>query len=493
MSEKPKPFVRLVTACFFFLIAILLNILLPLYWHNTPEIIKHLLLVFSAIMCVHIIEYTYLWWEIFGHIKTILKETLQATHQLIDDNKRSLEKSLHTANQLIGSASLCGLTNIYRSRKEIKGEIYDAIENAEKRIWLLGVTLSENIHLDELLPILNKKIIHGINVKILLLDALQCSAVFRMFLESTGPEIAKIVSTDRTKTQPGDPYFYQQLYSDFAHACDKIKSYPHVDTAVRFYTHTPTCWMMIVDNMVHFQPYTFGRGTDQHSTNLCIGANMPILKFQMQSKGKPFEILEDHFMKLWLTSDLDLFHIEAKLADRHRIINDIFNFNSSWFKQIYETLYAQKDISPLINSYGKVPGRPWKWEQPLLSISLQDETVIPVTKKRKGKRKKKGNSIPLEDETAIQVTVGGYSRNSISLKSEAANLPLHEGQIVILQGTPPVEPLEANFLLDYFLKIKKFIITRIVPGQPLTIELEAVMEEGEYKELYQANYISAPP
>ncbi len=161
MSEKPRPFARMLIACLFFITAVTLNILLPRYWHNTPEIVKHLLLVFSAIMCVHIMEYAYLWWEIFGHIRNILKETLQATHQLIDENRNSLEKSLQTTNQLIGTASACGLTNIYCSRKDVKGDIYDAIENAEKRIWLLGITLSENVHLDELLPTLNEKITGG--------------------------------------------------------------------------------------------------------------------------------------------------------------------------------------------------------------------------------------------------------------------------------------------------------------------------------------------
>src|SRR5574341_1754547 len=109
-SEKPRPFVRMLIAGFFFLTAVALNILLPRYWHNIPEIVKHLLLIFSAIMCVHILEYAYLWWEIFGHIRSILKETLQATHQLIDNNRNSLEKSLKTTNQLIGSAATCGLT-----------------------------------------------------------------------------------------------------------------------------------------------------------------------------------------------------------------------------------------------------------------------------------------------------------------------------------------------------------------------------------------------
>ncbi len=348
MSEKPRPFARMLIACFFFISAVSLNILLPRYWHNTPEIIKHLLLVFSAIMCVHIMEYAYLWWEIFGHIRNILKETLQATHQLIEDNRNSIEKSLQTANQLIGTASACGLTNIYCSRKDVKGDIYDAIENAEKRVWLQGITLSENVHLDELLPTLNEKITSGLDVKILLLDALQDSAVFRTLLESTAHEAANLINTDRTNSQSTDPFFHQRLYSDFTHACDRLRSYPNVGATVKFYTHTPTCWMMIVDNTAHFQPYTFGRSASRHQASLCIGDNMPVFKFQMQPNGRPFEILEDHFLKLWQTSNLDLSNLETRIANRNTVIKDIFSSHSSWFKHVYKVLYTSEDNVPLV-------------------------------------------------------------------------------------------------------------------------------------------------
>lgn len=458
MKNRSRPFVRMVIACIFFLIAVTLNVLLPRYWHNIPEIIKHLLLVFSAIMCVHIMEYAYLWWEIFGHIRSILQETLQATHQLIDDNRNSIEKSLQTANQLLGTASTCGLTNIYCSRKDVKGDIYDAIENAEKRVWLLGITLSENVHLDELLPTLSEKKAVGLDVKILLLDALDDSAVFRMLLESTAYEAVKIINTDRTNSQSTDLFFHQRLYSDFTHACDRLQSYPNVGATVRFYTHTPTCWMMIVDNTAHFQPETFGQRPSKHLSNLCIGANMPVFKFQMQPSGKPFEILEDHFMKLWQTSNVDLFHIEARIADRNRIIKDIFDSQSSWFKHVFEVLQAPKSNMPFTIDRRKFPRQTWEWKQPSLNVCLQDRKTI------------------------IRATFCDCSREGISLKLEATNLPLSVGQVVILQGTSPVEPLAANFIVDHFLKKKKFVVRRIADGLQSIIGLQTVPEGERHNE-----------
>jgi len=416
-------------------------------------------------------EYAYLWWEIFwweifGHIRSILKETLQATHQLIDDNRSSLEKSLQTTNRLVGSAATCGLTNIYCSRKDVKGDIYDAIENAEKRVWLLGVTFSENVHLDELLSTLNEKIARELDIKILLLDVFRDTAVFRTFLESTAPEVAKIINTDRTKTlSTDDPFFHQRLYSDFTHVCDRLGSYPNVGVAVRFYSHTPTGWMMIVDNTAHFQPYTFGRSASKHPSNLCIGANMPVFKFQMQPNGKPFEILEDHFRKLWLTSNVDLFHIEARIADRNRIIKDIFDSHSSWFKHIFEVLHAPKDNMPFTIDRRKFPRQTWEWNQPSLNVSLQDRKTI------------------------IRTTICDCSREGLSLKLEATNLPLSEGQIVILQGTSPVEPLAANFIVDHFLKKKKFVVRRIANGPQPIIGLQATLESERYNEPNQIDSV----
>lgn len=459
MSKKPRPFLRMIIAGIFFLAAVTLNVLLPRYWQNIPEIVKHLLLVFSAIMCVHLMEYAYLWWEIFGHMRDILEDTLQATHRLIDGNRNALEKSLQTFNQLIGKAARCGLINLYCSRKDVKDDLYDTVENAEKRVWFLGVTLSENIHLDELLPTLDEKMSNGVDIKILLLDALQNTAIYRTLLESNASDAANIIMADRTKTQSTDPFFHQRLYSDFIHACNRFQIYPNVGTTVRFYTYTPSGWMIIADNTAYFQPYTFGRGVSEHSANLCIGDNMPVLKFQIQPSGQTFEILEDHFLKIWRTSNTDMFHIEARIADRNRIIKETFNSYSAWFKHVYEVLYVLNNNEPFATRY-KFPRQCWQWNQPSLSICLQDSNTI------------------------TGVTICDYSRDGLLLMLEGTQ-NLNVGQIVILQGTSPAEPLEANFIINHFLKTKNFVIRRIVNGPQPIIGLQAIPESEKSDDLNQ--------
>jgi len=458
MSDKHRPFARMLIACFLFVFAVALNIFLPRYWRDIPEIVKHLLLMFSAIMCVHIIEYAYLWWEIFGHIKGILQETLQATNQLIDDNRGSLERVLQDTNRLIRSAANCGLTDIYDCRKDVKSDIYNTIENAEKRVWLLGITFSENVHLDQLLSTLSKKIQGGLDIRMLLLDTLRGPAIFRAFLEGTALETARIIHTDRTKVQPMDPYFHQRIYSDFVHACNRLRSHPTVGATVRFYAQTPVCWMTIVDDVIYFQPYTLGRSANQHSVNVCIGAHMPVFKFQMQSHGKPFEILEDHFFKLWLTSNMDLFHVETRIADRNHIIKDIFDSHLSWFKHVYGSLYAPKEGGLFPIDRRKFPRQLWVWGQ-LTSLS-----------------------ICLQDNKTIDAAISDYSCEALSLKMENT-YSLYEGERVALQGIPPVEPLAANFVMDHFLKIGEFVVKRIENSPQPVAALQAILKSNRCEEL----------
>jgi hypothetical protein len=403
-------------------------------------------------MCIHLIEYAFFWWEIFGHMRGIFKETLYTTNQLINDNRTSLEKFLYTSNQLIGTAAICGLTNIYCSRKDAKDGIYNSIKNAEKRLWLLGIAHSEIVNLDDLLSSLDEKIAGGMDVKILLLDALQASAVFRTLLEGTASEVAKIINTDRTRIQPSDPYFHQRVYSDFAHACDRLQSYPNVGEKVRFYTHTPSCWLMIVDNTVHFQPYTFGRSPSQLTTDLCIGDNMPVFKFQMKPDVTPFKILEDHFLKMWVTSNIDLFHAETRNAGRDRIIKDLFDLHSWWFKQVYSVLYKPKDNYVCATDIRKFPRQPWRWDPPSLSFYPEDcKKTIAIT------------------------DICDYSCKGLSLQIEDIS-GLSNGQVVCLQGTSTAEPFEVNFIMDHFLEIKRFMIRRITNGSQPIVGLQAISE-----------------
>ena len=171
---------------------------------------------------------------------------------------------------------------------------------------------------------------------------------------------------------------------------------------------------------------------------------MPVFKFQKQLDVMTFEILKDHFLKMWVTSNIDLFHAETRNADRSRIIKDLFDLHSWWFKQVHGVLYKPKDNSVNVTDLRKFPRRHWGWDQPSLSLYLEDcKKTITIT------------------------TIRDYSCKGLALQIENAS-GLSNGQIVCLQGTFPSEPFEVNYIMDHFLKIKKFMIKRIADGsQPV--------------------------
>lgn len=184
-------------------------------------------------------------------------------------------------------------------------------------------------------------------IRNILKETLQDSAVFRILLESTAHEAAKLINTDRTNTQTTS--FTQDYTATLPMRATDSEAIQMSGATVRFYTHAPTCWIMIVDNTAYFQPYTFGRSAGKHSVSLCIGDNMPVFKFQMQPKGRPFEIREDHFLKLWQTSNLDLSNIETRIANRNTIIKMYSIPNSAWFEHVYKVLYTPEESVPLVN------------------------------------------------------------------------------------------------------------------------------------------------
>ncbi|HEX8130658.1 MAG TPA: hypothetical protein VF527_16275, partial [Pyrinomonadaceae bacterium] len=79
-----------------------------------------------------------------------------------------------------------------------------------------------------------------------------------------------------------------------------------------------------------------------------LGPLMPVFKFELQDRAntETFSILEDHFKKLWVTSDIDLFHLGARLAHNHDILKRIFTKRKEWFEYVYDVMYKSNGKAP---------------------------------------------------------------------------------------------------------------------------------------------------
>lgn len=253
------------------------------------------------------------------------------------DNEK-VPKHIQEYSDFIRPAITLGLKKVYDFRDEaVKAEIIQDIDNAKARVWLLGVGLSEKLDIKDhtLLQKLESKINDAVEVKILLLNGLQSPAVFRTFLESSCEDISKIIETERTNRRglrTNKTYSEHSLYRSFKNAWEELELRLKFQDKVRFYAHAPSCWLAIVDDKAYFQPYTFGDQTND-SNSRSSSSQMPIIKLQGQTE--PFGLVEDHFSKLWLTSDVDLFHMGARIKIKETILSKVFEERFEWFEHIY--------------------------------------------------------------------------------------------------------------------------------------------------------------
>jgi len=284
-------------------------------------LILELLVVLTVVIAVHLLEKLFLW----NTIRAFLAE--------------SVRRAVRNATELVKAADQCGLSALYPNRESAANDVKKAINGAQKRIWLLGIAFSKVITLDKILANLGEiPAAERPELRVLLLDALRSPALFRTFLESPLPLAKRILEEDRTRPLLRDPICTTALYDDCQHASNLIDLNDSFRDCVKFYAHNPNCWMVITDDVCFYEPYTFGRPASFSGDSLCLGMYMPVSKFTKRARPKAFEILEDHFLKLWLTSEVQQIGFGARLADTQRLMKEILDERQSWFDRVYEAL-----------------------------------------------------------------------------------------------------------------------------------------------------------
>lgn len=206
-----------------------------------------------------------------------------------------------------------GLDRVYASRDDdVLRDLHEDIAAARRRVWLLGIGLHDKFDItdkEKNIDLLRRKVAENpkFRVRILLLDGFRSPAIFRALLESDAATSRAIVKASRKLPRPGHPYLSHGVFKNFARAYEALAQHPEFETSVRFYGHTPSCWLAVVDDTAYFQPYTFG----DISPDLGVSFQMPVTRWQ--GRTATLVTLEDHYNKLWLTSDTDLFLIGTRL------------------------------------------------------------------------------------------------------------------------------------------------------------------------------------
>ena len=283
-----------------------------------PPLAQHLALTLAAILLMHLFDYYLL------------------ASQLVRNIHDTVEGCLRSGNTLLLNASDNGITHIYSNRSDAWRDALALINSAEseptqenRKIWAVGISLSEECVLTDLLEAVHQRRVAAENVYISLLDAVSGAGVFRDCLENKLSSVSVMVLTDNSD------YIDHNIWQKFQEARRSFREgYPDYQTSVRFYNHTPLCWMIIVGDVAFYQPYTFG-GVHRDEDHWNIGSEMPIFRIENR-RSKTFAVLQDHAEKLWYSSDVTYSQIDA----RHRaqaqedLVHSIFQARGDFFKWI---------------------------------------------------------------------------------------------------------------------------------------------------------------
>jgi hypothetical protein len=273
----------------------------------------------------------------------------------LEDTESVVRKVLQEQNEALQGAAQAHISGIFPNRKEALPEIRERLRHAKKRVWLLGVSFAEYLSLDSDL----REILEEIapppgsadpakveDVRLMLLDPYRSPAVFRCMLEGSTTEMASVVAMARSGDAPGAllTLFDQLLYRRFESTLALLATHPYLQLRTKFYAHNPSFWAVAIDDFVYFEPYTFGGAHGPNAS--CIGPLMPVLRFERRendsvdsSLQNPFDVVLDHFKKLWVTSDTDVFHMRKRHMDRNAIVTAMLNTRLTWLERVQWELH----------------------------------------------------------------------------------------------------------------------------------------------------------
>jgi hypothetical protein len=285
---------------------------------------------------------------------------------LFSEVRRLLRDAMRSSTRLLQGATEVGIKKVYKTRESAADQILFEVKQAKHRVLLLAVAFSQGVHLSSLLKSLDRnpnwqRILEreriarkrnsasdpldtpsdthldisapDLDFRLLLLDPLRSPAVFRALLESQLSKAQAIVDTHRNSQPASDPYFQTRLYGDAVQAWAQIDQQEAIQDRVRFYGQAPVCWLVVIDDVAYYQPYSFG-GRGDIDKAFCIGDLLPTFRIRAIGESGVFNVLVDHFDRLWQTSNTDWLGMCVRRADRHRILSKLLDVRAEWLRGV---------------------------------------------------------------------------------------------------------------------------------------------------------------
>lgn len=253
-----------------------------------------------------------------------------------------IEKLIRRPSDEVLSAN--GVVNIFANRQKAKKDIEQTINNAQDRVWLLGVTLYSDFELHNKLHELNEKRKHlKKDLRILLSNPLRSPAIFRMLLEREPPEADRILKYYTSKTPNGESeeLFDQKTMHEFEQIRTFLRKYPDLARSVRFYAHLFAFWGAIIDDYIYYQPCFLSphdsvpRDSSDHPLASVLGSG-PVIKLERGNGDTRefFDSLEEHFQCLWFMTTTDVLHMDVQWVEKSSILKELFSRRNKWLSEV---------------------------------------------------------------------------------------------------------------------------------------------------------------
>jgi hypothetical protein len=308
----------------------------------------HLIITIAVIIVIRMIELPGLRKErafLLTEREELCNRLLEERKKIVNDVEQKYTSLVKESVPLMLSARSLGLSHIHKNRKEAQPDIDKAIARTQDTLLMTGVAFHETYNIENEVGSITKKVQFNPDIKarFLLLNPYTTGAVLRAFLETDPTEIEDYI------TRKGKAFVeHNTLYADW-HRAFAIFSHSGMKDRVRFYRCDPAVWLVITDDRVFVEPYTFGRPKrvpGEVVVDWRMGGHMPVFEFKRDSQVA--EILENHFERLWaITRDgmcsgagvKDLHSLwGSEDASIEKLNSEVFNVRMNTLDTLYQSL-----------------------------------------------------------------------------------------------------------------------------------------------------------
>jgi hypothetical protein len=395
-----------------------------------------------------------------------------------DETREAIREVIKEERATIAQINALGVVQVYDSRSKALSTIAEKMATAD-RVWLLGIALHDfleegiNPDLSRAFRSLAERVQRGNEqkrdfVRIMVLDALKSPTAFRALLEDTPENAENIVING------GKGYESTVPFARFQNLINTFNSLEPLRTRLRFYGHTPLGWMVIVDNDMFYQPYSFGQPLDSLSQRKGIGDALPVFHLNpvsetdMQtSKPCPFDVLEQHFNTLWLTSDTDWYHMKERLENKSYVLDTMFKRRKNWFLHVAQSL---KWMSDEAKAGRLATDRRYEARLPF-SMESRGQIQFSVVEGDPDLAKAVVNAEIIDcSRSGAQLSLGG----SIDVRTRKLIARLPKGQTVLLKEIPGGKITQGGDPSNWR---ENWLLNRLCSGEPYRVQWTRELSE----------------